>query len=58
MKLSDVNHFNLYRVPVDQAFEWVKVGLWSRTQFRLYMESLKEYTYNRGWRDGMFGEDE
>lgn len=57
MKLSDVNYFNLYSVPVDQAFEWVKVGLWNKTQFSRYMISIKEHHYDKGYRDGLFGEN-
>ena len=56
MKLSEVVQTHLYNVPAEQAFEWVKTGLWNKSQFTLYMVSVKEYHHNQGWKEGFFGE--
>lgn len=46
MKLSDVDPTKLHKVAPAQVYEWVKTGVWSKTQFKEYIDSLEAF-YDR-----------
>ena len=48
MKLSDVTTHNLAEVPATQAFEWVKTGAWNKLTFLLWVDDVKQESYDSG----------
>jgi hypothetical protein len=53
MKLSDVTVNNLSEVPATQAFEWVKTGAWTKVTFLLWLDDVKQESYDNGWVQGL-----
>jgi hypothetical protein len=48
MKLQDVTINNLHEVTSEQAFEWVKTGVWDKFAFLVWLGAVKHESYEAG----------
>jgi hypothetical protein len=53
MKLQDVTVNNIGDVTPEQAFEWVKTGAWAKVTFLVWVDTVKQESYDNGWVQGL-----